>query len=97
MHLSGVQHITVSPALLRELAGSGSTAWGGQPGYFFSQDPDKKSWETRDYPKLVQDEAAWKLAFTRSDFGANEGKIISAINYFCDFQEKLEGLVKRRE
>ncbi|CAM1508590.1 Fc.00g054380.m01.CDS01 [Cosmosporella sp. VM-42] len=95
MRLAGIQHITISPSLLRQLSDVDVSTWDGKLGEYFEQGPDHKSWETQDYPKLVKDEAAWKLAFTRSGFGVAEGKIIQAINYFADFQEKLEELVKQ--
>ncbi|KAH7140126.1 hypothetical protein B0J13DRAFT_446655 [Dactylonectria estremocensis] len=94
MQLAGIQHVTVSPVLLRALVATDLSAWDGDLGAYFAQGPDNKSWDTRDYEALVQDESAWRLAFTRSKFGASEGKIISAINYFSDFQDKLEAVVK---
>ncbi|KAF5025851.1 hypothetical protein F66182_2073 [Fusarium sp. NRRL 66182] len=95
MQLAMIQHITISPNLLNELASADLSAWKGKLGEYFAQGPANKSWETRDYNALVKDESAWKLAFTRSGFGTSEGKIIQAINYFSDFQEKLEELVKQ--
>lgn len=90
MQLSGVQHITISPPLLKQLAKRDATSWqGSQPGAFFSQ----VSLKQVDYSHILQDESAWKLAFTRSGFGTSHGKIVQAINYFSDFQEKIEALV----
>ncbi|KAH7166333.1 hypothetical protein EDB81DRAFT_284212 [Dactylonectria macrodidyma] len=94
MQLAGIQHVTVSPVLLRALAETDLSTWDGKLGDYFARGPEIKSWEIRDYGALVKDESAWRLAFTRSKFGASEGKIISAINYFSDFQEKLEAVVK---
>ncbi|KAF7553924.1 hypothetical protein G7Z17_g3297 [Cylindrodendrum hubeiense] len=94
MQLAGIQHVTISPALLRALSESDISALDGKLGDYFAQGPDNNSWEKRDYQALVGDESAWKLAFTRSGFGTSEGKIIQAINYFFDFQEKLEDLVR---
>ena len=94
MQLAGIQHITVSPNLLNELASTELSAWNGKLGEYFAQGPNSKSWETRDYHALVKDESAWRIAFTRSGFGTSEGKIIQAINYFSDCQEKLEDLVR---
>ncbi|KPM44578.1 hypothetical protein AK830_g1888 [Neonectria ditissima] len=94
MQLAGIQHVTVSPPLLRALSARDLSAWDGELGGYFAKGPAARSWETRDYAALVRDEGAWKLAFARSGFGASEGKTVSAINYFCDFQEKLEDVVK---
>ena len=94
MQLAGIQHVTISPNLLRGLASTDLSSWKGTLGEYFAQGPANKSWETKDYGALVKDESAWRLAFTRSGFGSSEGKIIQAINYFADFQEKLEELVK---
>lgn len=97
MRLAGIQHITISAALLSELSARGVSTWGGKLGEYFAAGPEHRSWETRDYGKLSKDESAWKLAFTRSGFGTSEGKIVQAINYFSDSQEKLEDLVKQYE
>ncbi|KAG6009190.1 hypothetical protein E4U21_003043 [Claviceps maximensis] len=104
MQLAGIQHITISPPLLEELAATDAATWKGNLGEYFAQGPDDRSWETglcdgtgdgkeKNWTALAEDEAAWRLAFARSRFGASEGKIIQAINYFVDFQEKLEELV----
>ncbi|EEU38041.1 uncharacterized protein NECHADRAFT_47938 [Fusarium vanettenii 77-13-4] len=93
MQLAGIQNVTISPSLLRGLASTDLSSWNGKLGEYFAQGPANKSWETRDYGALVKNESAWRLAFTRSGFGSSEGKIIQAINYFADFQEKLEELM----
>ncbi|KAL3589479.1 hypothetical protein FPOAC2_11647 [Fusarium poae] len=95
MQLSGIQHITISPNLLNGLASSNMSGWDGKLGDYFARGPDNKSWETRDYNALVKNESKWRMAFTRSGFGTSEGKIIQAINYFADCQEKLEDLVRQ--
>ena len=95
MQLAGIQHITISPNLLNGLASTELSAWNGKLGDYFAQGPDNKSWETGDYNALVRDESKWRMAFTRSGFGTSEGKIIQAINYFSDCQEKLEDLVRQ--
>lgn len=94
MQLAGVQHITIAPKLLDELAATDAAPWSGKLGEYFAQAPADNAWETTNYEALVADESAWRLAFTRSGFGTSEGKIIQAINYFSDFQEKIELLVK---
>ncbi|KAL9571788.1 hypothetical protein ACKAV7_004112 [Fusarium commune] len=95
MQLAGIQHVTISPNLLNELASADLSTWNSKLGEYFAQGPAKKSWETKDYNALVRDESSWRMAFTRSGFGTSEGKIIQAINYFADFQDKLEELVKQ--
>ncbi|KAG4291280.1 hypothetical protein FPRO06_03166 [Fusarium proliferatum] len=95
MLLAGIQHVTISPNLLNGLASAELSTWNGKLGEYFAQGPTKKSWETTDYNALVRDESSWRMAFTRSSFGTSEGKIIQAINYFADFQDKLEELVKQ--
>ncbi|KAK7424013.1 hypothetical protein QQZ08_008837 [Neonectria magnoliae] len=94
MQLAGIHHVTISPPLLRALSTRDISSWDGKLGDYFAQSSANKSWEKRDYQALVKDEGAWKLAFTRSGFGTSEGKIIQAINYFSDFQKKLEDVVK---
>jgi hypothetical protein len=93
MQLAGIQHITISPGLLKELATRDAGILKGELGEYFAQGPREKSWETIDYDGIVRNESTWKLAFTRSAFGTNQGKIVQAINYFCDFQERLHDLV----
>lgn len=66
-----------------------------RPGQYFADEVAAGSLEVKKYASILQDESAWKLAFTRSGFGTSEGKIIQAINYFSDFQEKLEELAGR--
>ncbi|KAF5544767.1 transaldolase [Fusarium mexicanum] len=95
MQLAGIQHVTISPNLLNGLASTQLSTWNGKLGEHFAQGPANKSWETKDYNALVRDESSWRMAFTRSGFGTSEGKIIQAINYFADFQDKLEELVKQ--
>ncbi|KAM0301446.1 hypothetical protein ACHAPM_005674 [Fusarium culmorum] len=95
MQLAGIQHITISPNLLNGLASTKLSEWDGKLGDYFVQGPANKSWETRDYNALTKNESAWRMAFTRSGFGTSEGKIIQAINYFADCQEKLEDLVRQ--
>lgn len=94
MQLAGIQHITISPALLDQLATRDASTWKGKLGAYFEQGPADGEWKTKNYSTILTDESSWRLAFARSGFGASEGKIIQAINYFSDFQEKLEELVK---
>ncbi|KJK78373.1 hypothetical protein H634G_06546 [Metarhizium anisopliae BRIP 53293] len=93
MQLAGVQHITIAPKLLGELSARSASSWGAPLGAYFAQRPLDDWCETTDCQTILGDESSWRLAFTRSGFGASEGKMIQAINYFSDFQDKIEDLV----
>lgn len=95
LQLAGVNHITISPILLHALSRLDVSKTTKRPGQYFADEPAAKSLNALKYASILRDESAWKLAFTRSGFGTNEGKIIQAINYFSDFQEKLEELAGR--
>ncbi|KAI6082276.1 putative transaldolase [Hypoxylon rubiginosum] len=92
MNLAGVHHITVAPHLLTKLAETPANPWEGDTGSVFKGDKEE---ELGDYSKILEDESAWRLAFTRSQDGKAEGKIIQAINIFCDKQDGLEDLARR--
>ena len=89
MMLAGAHHITVSPPLLKKLAETPANPWEGDTGSVFKEADTSFA----DYKAILDDESAWRLAFTRSVNGQSEGKIIQAINIFCEKQEKLEELV----
>ncbi|KAK7913894.1 hypothetical protein PG985_011597 [Apiospora marii] len=93
MTLAGAHHITVSPPLLKKLAETPANPWEGDTGSVFQ----KSESSFADYSTSVEDEGAWRLAFTRSAEGKSEGKIIQAINIFCERQEKLEELVSAQK
>ena len=133
MQLAGVQHITVSPPLLRELAQTASDGWEDSnvvgrvfdtvtPDAIVNLDGSKKNggWKmssskiegidniiptsdniniekevSMNSASALSDEASWRLAFTRSQGGRNENKLIQAINIFADMQDQLERLVRR--
>ena len=93
MRLAGAHHITVAPLLLAKLAETPANPWEGDTGSVFK---DHKADEAfGDYSGIVDDESAWRLAFTRSLSGKAEGKIVQAINIFCEKQEGLEELARR--
>ncbi|KAI8964663.1 putative transaldolase [Daldinia sp. FL1419] len=92
MQLAGAHHITVAPHLLSKLAETPANPWEGETGSVFN---DKKEQETGDYSGIIGDESSWRLAFTRSQEGKAEVKIIQAINIFCDKQNGLEELARR--
>ncbi|RYP82589.1 hypothetical protein DL770_005554 [Monosporascus sp. CRB-9-2] len=95
MRLAGAHHITVAPPLLRKLAETPANPWEGDTGSVFSRDHGADEEVFGDYGCIVEDEGAWRLAFTRSQGGRAEGKIVQAINIFCEKQEGLEGLARR--
>ncbi len=94
MKLAGVHHITIAPHLLTKLADTPANPWEGETGSVFK---DGKEEEPSDYSRILEDESAWRLAFTRSHEGKAEVKIIQAINIFCDKQDGLEDLARQRE
>lgn len=89
--LAGAHHITVSPPLLTKLAETPANPWEGETGSVFTK-AEQKSFG--DYSHILEDESAWRLAFTRSEKGRSEGKNIQAINIFCEKQEGLENLAR---
>ncbi|KAL2285180.1 hypothetical protein FJTKL_08403 [Diaporthe vaccinii] len=90
--LAGVDHITVSPPLLTQLSETRCDDYEGDIGSVL-----KAAENTADegYKAILQDESAWRLAFTRSGRGTSEGKIIQAINIFYEMQVSLEALIKK--
>lgn len=89
--LAGAHHITVSPPLLVKLAETPANPWEGQTGSAFEGVAEHSADE---YARILEDEGAWRLAFTRSREGRNEGKNIQAINIFWEKQKGLEGLAR---
>ncbi|KAJ6786809.1 hypothetical protein PWT90_03860 [Aphanocladium album] len=94
MQLAGVQHITISPSLLEQLAATSTTSWQCSGTNILDNSSGLKSYSRDDFKDIIHDESAWRLAFARSGFGTSHGKIIQAINYFSDFQEKLESIAE---
>ncbi|KAL1305875.1 hypothetical protein AAFC00_004025 [Neodothiora populina] len=98
MQLAGVAHITVSPPLLAELAATDSSVmdpalWG----WCESSEEDQLKNTVADYEfyeTLVDDEAAWRMAHSRSKNGADEKKLVDAVNIFADMQDRMENIVK---
>jgi len=81
MKLSGVHHIAASPPPLAELANTDarllSTVQGGPVAFFDEEEnvPDNTS-----YDAIINDEAAYRIAYARSKARANEAKLTQA---FC--------------
>lgn len=100
MKLAGIDHLTISPPLLAELAstpGNLASALGDQPDSSWLQNGanNERGKKSNDYAAIVSDEAAYRIAFTRSNKGASERKLSEAINIFCDMQDRLEQIVAR--
>ncbi|EKG14109.1 Transaldolase [Macrophomina phaseolina MS6] len=96
MQLAGAQHITIAPSLLRELASTPADA---------ADAPSAKARSVYDDPSLahapvppllsfLEEEAGYRIAFTRTNKGREEGKLTYAINTFCDMQLALEKVMK---
>lgn len=99
MKLAGLHHITVAPALLKELANEDTKSWNGAAvtGKAFREAVSTPPITDSVAHRIVRDEASWRLAFTRSKEGRNEGKNIQAINIFSNFQDELEELVRSHQ
>ncbi len=98
MRLAGTHHITVSPPLLTELATTPTEGWPGAASVgkaLTAADTPVSDAEVRQLDIILHDESQWRLAFTRSDDGKSETKLIQAINIFCDMQERLEGISRK--
>lgn len=96
MKLAGSHHITVSPPLLRELSETPADPWegAGETGSVLKSAEAAEGENWGSFGNTLIDEASWRLSFTRSLGGLAEGKIVQAINIFCDKQEGLEELVR---
>ncbi|KAI5917910.1 transaldolase [Camillea tinctor] len=93
MKLAGAHHITVSPPLLTKLAETPANPWEGDTGSVFSDGAEEKFGS---YESILEEESKWRLAFTLSLGGKAEGKIIQAINIFCEKQDGLEALARQK-
>lgn len=97
MQLAGVHHITVAPALLRELAATPASGADTPAAKAHSLFDDASSLAHAPVPpklSYVNDEAGWRMAVTRAGKGREEGKLVYAINTFCDMQVALEKALK---
>ncbi|CAL3964393.1 unnamed protein product [Diplocarpon coronariae] len=92
MELAGVKHLTISPGLLQQLSATPASS-NTTVSLFDHAAEDLKVTPLVSY---ADDEAAFRIAFTRSNGGDGEGerKLIQAINIFCDMQDKLEAMLK---
>lgn len=94
MMLAGVDHITISPVLLAELDATHAAGYKGEIGSVLNAAGKAEVASRKRYEPILHDEGAWRLAFSRSERGKSEGKIVQAINIFCEMQEALEAMVK---
>lgn len=93
--LAGVDHITVAPLLLAELAATPAEGYKSGIGSVIKAAEKLDAISKEVYEPILRDEGAWRLAFARSEKGNSEGKIIQAVNIFYEMQEGLEALVKK--
>ncbi|OJD29317.1 transaldolase [Diplodia corticola] len=95
MKLAGVQHITIAPALLRELAATqaGATSPAAQAHSLFD-DPSLAHAPVPPKLSYLNDEAGYRAAITQANKGKEEEKLTYAINTFCDMQLALEKAMK---
>lgn len=92
-----MDHITVSPPLLAELAATSAESFQGEIGSVLETAANDEVPPKSKYEAILEDESAWRLAFTRSERGKSEGKIIQAVNIFYEMQEALEDMVKKMD
>lgn len=90
--LAGVDHITISPPLLAQLSDLRCEDYEGEIGSVLKA---AENTAHEDYTAILEDESAWRLAFTRSGRGTSEGKIIQAVNIFYEMQVSLEAMIKK--
>jgi transaldolase len=87
--LAVVNHITIAPHLLLALsqapAGVVKSIFDGPPPTGPEYNVEKRT--------FMDDEAAYRIAFTRSGAGQPERKLSEAINIFCDQQLKIEEMM----
>ena len=112
MALAGVQHMTISPALLRELAETGvsvcESRFDLKDGSMFERmvtgykrnigllGRDEQDSTAQEKLSFIDDEVAFRVALSRSDRGFSESKQIYAINEFCESQLKLQDLMSKQ-
>lgn len=96
LKLAGVDHITISPRLLAELAATPAEGYKGEIGSVV-KDAEKVEAIGKDtYRPILRDEGTWRLAFLRTEVGRSEVKMVQALNIFSDMQKRLEALAKKR-
>lgn len=92
MMMAGADYVVVAPPLLYELRDTvAGPDFREEYPSVFDEPADASTFDTA----CVKDEATWRMAMTRSKGGQNERKLSEAINIFCDFQLKLEELMRQ--
>ncbi|KAK4176588.1 putative transaldolase [Triangularia setosa] len=98
MQLAGIRHLTISPGLLEQLAGTRVEGWTGATVGLAERFADRLDMESVGRLEGIVrdgDEAGWRMAFTRCDGGGSEGRLVQALNIFADVQDRLEEVVRR--
>lgn len=97
LQLAGVDHITVAPALLAELAATPAEGYQGKIGSVMEAMAMVDEFDVKEemHTKILTDEGAWRLAFAQSNEGRSQDKMTQAINIFFGMQKNLEALVKK--
>ncbi|KAE8349288.1 transaldolase [Aspergillus coremiiformis] len=90
--MAGVHHITIAPSLLLQLSQPNSVH---QMRSLF--DSDTPAALPSSPLSFINNESAYRLAFTRDLYGASEEKLTQAVNIFCDMQDKLVQLMESTE
>ncbi|KAI4845617.1 transaldolase [Aureobasidium sp. EXF-8845] len=97
LQVSGAHHITISPPLLAALAATPAPAASStDTPLFFDEAVDEAEVEgDAALMELIQDEAKYRIRYTRLKNGAAEKKIVDAVNIFADCQDATEELIRR--
>ncbi|KAJ5775529.1 uncharacterized protein N7511_000540 [Penicillium nucicola] len=86
--LAGVDHLTIAPHLLSQL----TQPYSGNVNSLFDVAP------TLPIPakgvSFLNDPSSYQITFARDLGGASQIKLTEAVNIFCDFQDKLEQIMK---
>jgi len=89
MMLAGAHHITISPVLLQALAKTEHVPETATKSLFdISSATDETTWSELD-------ESSFRLAMNQSGGGDDAGKLVEAINIFCDMQKRMEDLCNK--
>lgn len=89
--LYGIRGITISPPLLQQLASQPAS-----PQHTTLSTTTRNATQPNmDLETIVKDETVWSNAFKKSGSGTCFRKLEQAVQYFCEFQDKLEELVSR--
>ncbi|KAF7502160.1 hypothetical protein GJ744_006874 [Endocarpon pusillum] len=97
LQLAGVAAFTIPPELLRELATSHESEQKLADLSLFQTPQIKNAQRENNLQSFVDDEAKFRIAFTRRDDGKGQMKTIQAINIFCDCQIQAEQLMRETE